>query len=64
MARRRPLRRLALGRNVTGPKGPKLTHRNPWPVLAVLLLSLGLAVYVFYGQKGTQGDQRRELRKF
>ncbi|NQV11460.1 MAG: hypothetical protein HQ527_09910 [Cyanobacteria bacterium] len=61
MARRRPLRRLALGRKVTG---PKLTNRNPWPVLAVLLLSLGLAVYVFYGQKGTQGDQRRELRKF
>ncbi|APD48442.1 hypothetical protein KQ302_12435 [Synechococcus sp. CS-602] len=41
-----------------------LGNRNPWPVLAVLLLGLGLGVYLFYGQKGTQGDQRRELRKF
>ncbi len=45
-----------IGRNPIG--------RNPWALLALLLLGLGLAVQVFHGQKATQRDPRRELRKF
>ncbi|MGB7566065.1 MAG: hypothetical protein WBM08_15105 [Prochlorococcaceae cyanobacterium] len=53
MARRR---RKLIARNQIG--------RNPWALLALLLLGLGLAVQVFHGQKGSQRDPRRELRKF
>jgi hypothetical protein len=38
--------------------------RNPWALLALLLLAIGLAVQVFHSHKGTERDPRRELRKF
>ncbi|MCP9917853.1 hypothetical protein [Cyanobium sp. ATX 6F1] len=45
-------------------KGRNWFGRNPWALLALLLLGMGLAVQVFHSQKGTQRDPRRELRKF
>ncbi|MCP9850881.1 hypothetical protein [Cyanobium sp. Morenito 9A2] len=54
--RRTLMNRHPIGRNPIG--------RNPWALLTLLLLGLGLAVQVFHGPKGTQRDQRRELRKF
>lgn len=40
------------------------SSRKPWTFLAVAVLLLGLAVYVVQNIRGTQGDTRRELRKF